>query len=88
MRGNQPLGLLAKRETREARIEAHRSFDYLWKDNGATRGQAYAWLAKQLGLSKSRCHIGEFDEEQCRRVVEVCREWQRQRRRAIADRMG
>jgi len=82
------LGLLAKRDIRQARITAHKWFDTLWKENEVTRGQAYAWLAKQLGLSKSRCHIGEFDEDQCRLVVKVCREWQIQRRRAIADRMA
>lgn len=88
MRGKQPLGQLAKRDLRRARIDAHRWFDAVWNQTEVTRGQAYAWLAKQLGISRKQCHIGEFDEEQCRRVVEVCREWQIQRRQAIVDEMG
>lgn len=82
------MGKLAKRELRQARIDAHRWFDAIWKQTELTRGQAYAWLAKQLGLSKQRCHIGNFDEEQCRRVVTACREWESQRRRAVVDKMG
>ncbi len=82
------MGKLAKRELREARTDAHRWFDAIWKQGEMTRAQAYAWLAKQLGLPCNRCHIGEFDIEQCRQVVAVCREWQIQRRRAVVDEMG
>lgn len=81
------MGKLAKRELRQARMDAHRSFDAIWKKTELTRGQAYAWLARQLGLSKQRCDIGNFDEEQCRHVVEACLEWRTQRRRAVVDEM-
>lgn len=36
------------------------------------RNRAYAWLSEQLGMSKEDCHIANFDEEQCAKVVEVC----------------
>lgn len=33
------------------------------------RSRAYAWLAHFMGLSQQDCHIGMFDDEQCRRCV-------------------
>ena len=30
------------------------------------RGQAYGWLAEQLGIDKSDCHIGMFDVQNLR----------------------
>lgn len=37
-----------------------------------TRGQAYEWLAKKMGLSKAQCFIGGFTEAQCKAAVEIC----------------
>ena len=36
------------------------------------RGAGYKWLAQQLGIDKKDCHIGMFDVETCKRVVEMC----------------
>lgn len=36
-----------------------------------TRGEAYAALAKHMGLEIERCHFGWFDVEQC----EIARLW-------------
>lgn len=74
--GIVPMGRLANKELRDAKMAAHAAFDPLWKSNGATnrakgRKDAYAWLAAQMGIGRKRCHIGEFDVEQCRRVVEI-----------------
>lgn len=33
------------------------------------RPEAYAWLASQLGISQSGCHIGLFDVNQCKKVI-------------------
>lgn len=38
---------------------------------GIMRTRAYHWLAEQMGLALGDCHIGMFDEAQCRRVVEI-----------------
>lgn len=67
--GCRPLGLPADLETRRARVETHRMFDRLWfrkrhRDKDA-RTRAYQWLAEQMGLSRSECHIGKFDLDQC-----------------------
>lgn len=67
----EPLGIPASKETKKARIEAHGAFDALWKGDGAPmrRGQAYRWLAEQMGLEE--VHIGALDMEQCAEVVEL-----------------
>lgn len=70
--GSRPLGRLANAELRAAKSRAHAAFDPMWKDGGMPRGKAYAWLARQLGIPKEQCHIGEFDVDTCRRVVELC----------------
>lgn len=78
---NRPLGRLANAELREWKKKAHAAFDPLWKgkmrrDNcskGKARKAGYTWLAKQLGIPFDECHIGMFDVDMCKRVVEVCR---------------
>lgn len=75
-----PLGKPAGPETRSARSQAHAVFDALWKRKaergdcgfGKARGKAYRWLAEQLGIDPTDCHISWFDAATCRRVVEVC----------------
>jgi len=76
-----PLGRLANAKLRRLKIEAHKEFDPLWSakmrrtkcSKSEARSAAYAWLAKQLGISGPECHIGLFDESQCERVIEICR---------------
>lgn len=75
-----PLGRLANAELRKAKQAAHAAFDPLWKrkmakenvGKGFARNAGYAWLAEQLGIHKSECHIGMFDVAMCARVVAVC----------------
>lgn len=88
-----PLGRLANAELRKAKIEAHAAFDPLWKRKfrkrvkergpeyrkGWARGSGYKWLAGQLGIDRKDCHIGMFDVETCKRVVEVCRPYLQRR---------
>lgn len=74
-----PLGRLANAELRAAKQAAHAAFDPLWKakarieniPKGQARGAGYAWLAAQLGIDRAKCHIGEFDVETCKRVLDV-----------------
>lgn len=75
-----PLGRLANAELRAAKQRAHAAFDPLWKakmrrdsvSKGNARAAGYKWLAEQLGVKASQCHIGMFDVETCERVVEAC----------------
>ncbi len=77
---NSPLGTLANHELRRWRSLAHTVFDPLWQDklerDGIGKRQArlwaYQWLANELGISTDDCHIGMFDIDMCKRVVNIC----------------
>lgn len=77
---NKALGRLANKDLRVWKMRAHAAFDPLWKYKRAqkrsgwkkARGTGYKWLAKQLGIEFDECHIGYFDIEKCKRVVEIC----------------
>lgn len=59
--------------TRQMRIEAHSWFDALWQSGIFSRQRAYKKLAKYLGLSPRKTHIGCFSKEQCERTIDFCR---------------
>jgi hypothetical protein len=54
-----------------ARQAAHRAFDPLWLSGRMSHSDAYAELARRLGLPKEKTHMLLFDAEMCRRVVAV-----------------
>lgn len=74
----KPLGTLANANLRKMRNACHRVFDNFWlgfKYGGRrklARTRAYGVLAEQLGIPVSDCHIGQFDEETCTKVLEIC----------------
>lgn len=70
----EPLGRLADAALRKAKQSAHAAFDPLWQSKKMRRSAAYKWLAEQLGLTQDQTHIGLFDQAQCMRVIEVCKE--------------
>lgn len=70
---NAPLGRLANAELKKLKMAAHAAFDPLWKNKIMKRKEAYSFLAEKLGIEFKDCHIGMFDEETCRKVVEVCK---------------
>jgi hypothetical protein len=75
------LGRLANKELRDLKMKAHKAFDPLWFEyGGMSRTVAYSWLSKELGIDCSFCHIGMFDEDTCRKVIEVCEAWQAKRK--------
>jgi zinc-finger-containing domain len=59
-------------ELARARVAAHAAFDPLWKSGTMSRRSAYDWLAIQLHLPVSACHMVLFDVAMCQRVVAVC----------------
>ena len=69
-----PLGKIADRETRIARIKAHEAFDKMWLKMCWSRSYAYEWLAKQMGLTQEECHIAMLTKDQCDRVIELAEE--------------
>ncbi len=70
-----PLGTLATAAMRRARREAHLAFDAVWKMSGMRRPEAYAELARRLGIPVEQCHVAEFDEVRCAQVIAICADW-------------
>lgn len=76
-----PLGRPADKATRQARKQAHDLFDFLWqrklqKDQCSkreARDAGYAWLAQQLGIPQSQCHMGQMDRDTANKVVALCK---------------
>lgn len=71
----EPLGTLADKGLRELRKTAKNAFinekmDGDWK-NKKLKGKAYAWLRKELNLSRDEAHFGMFDKDRCRKVIEI-----------------
>lgn len=78
---DQALGTTARKTLRNLRIECHEVYDPLIdaKVNqlGVKRKQAQAdgrkWLSEYLGIAIEECHIGYFNEETCKTVIDKCR---------------
>ena len=72
---NKPLGRLANAELRRWKTEAHDAFDPLWQYGRfkGKRNDAYKWLSKQMGIPYEKTHIGMFDVDDCKRVIQICR---------------
>jgi len=66
------MGRIANHATRQLKMAAHAAFDPIWKSGRMSRTKAYAWLRQQTGLSERDCHIGWMDDEQLRRIPEIC----------------
>lgn len=66
-----PLGRLANKELRMWKMKAHAVFDPLWRSGKMTRDAAYSMLRNVMGMTESQAHIGKFDVEDCKRLVEV-----------------
>lgn len=81
----KPLGRLADKELRVAKTAAHLLFDVLWREKSKqfkipekeARTKAYAWLASQLKINKTDCHIGHFDVAACKKVAAICEPYAR-----------
>lgn len=69
----RPLGRLANPVLRSAKRRAHAAFDPLWKNRHLSRTSAYRLLSELMNLKPADTHIGMFNEEQCQKVVEICR---------------
>jgi hypothetical protein len=79
----KPLGRLADRDLRAAKMKAHSALDPHWRRKvdlcgwrkSGARKWAYRKLAKEMGISEDECHVGMFDVEQCARVIAICSKW-------------
>lgn len=83
-KSSKPLGTLANAELRKLRSETHKAFDPFWEAlvaGGCVRGKArhdtYRKLAAVMGIATKQCHVAQFNETLCQRVLEVCAGWKR-----------
>jgi len=67
----EPLGIPADEATKALRIAAHEVFDRLWKKGPMTRIKAYSWMQEVLGLSREEAHIGRFNGDTCKRLIQA-----------------
>jgi len=67
----EPLGTMADSELRAKRVKAHKAFDATWRYGAMTRGTAYRYLAKRLGIGSTQCHIGMFNISQCEQTINI-----------------
>jgi hypothetical protein len=71
----QPLGVPVDKETRKIRIAAHAALELTWEPGPSqvfgSRGQAYEWVQKALGLTADEAHIAKFDAAMCKRLIEA-----------------
>lgn len=67
-----PLGRLADKKLRKWKILAHRALSRYWQNGKNERSYVYKRLAKALGIDETDCHIGMFDLETCKRVMDLC----------------
>lgn len=70
---DKPFGRLANAELRKWKQAAHAQFDPIWQSNGMKRKDAYRWLSEQMQIPFENTHIGMFDIEQCRQVIQIIR---------------
>lgn len=63
----QPLGTMANKELRNARMKAHAVIDPLWRSGKMKRGQLYAKLNRHFG---KHVHIGESDLKLCDEIIQ------------------
>ena len=74
LNGTEPLGTMANENLRTLRVKLHKRFDSLWLSGEMNRTEAYRLMAQVLGVSIDKCHIGMFDEETCRKALEIFNE--------------
>ena len=70
---DMPKGTLANAELRYWRRLAHAAFDPLWQSGAfyRRRNAAYSWLSEKMALSKEETHIGRFDIEACKKLINI-----------------
>lgn len=79
-----PLGKLANTVLRLKRQETHAVFDAFWTEQGWTRTQAYAWLARSMRLDADDAHIACFEMDECEQVIELCRNYKHNEKKEAA----
>lgn len=69
----KPVGRFANAKLRDAKRKAREAFDPLWRNSikASGRGDAFRWLADELGINVKDCSFDQFDVDTCLRVVDI-----------------
>lgn len=68
--GTLPMGSLANKDLRLARIETHRLFDAMWQPPACmTRVEAYGWMARLLNIPHEAAHVASLSYDECVKVM-------------------
>jgi hypothetical protein len=75
----QSLGVVANKELRQWKMQAHKFFDALWQHKMKSgikkheaRKMAYQWVSEKLDIPPSYTHIGMFDIKTCKALIALC----------------
>ncbi len=80
---NYPLGRMANKNLRYWKKRAHFYFDPIWQKKldknplekkNTIRNETYKWLSEKMNIPIEECHIGFFNVEQCKQVINHCRQ--------------
>lgn len=71
----KPLGVMASKETRKLRMKCHSKFDEFWRYNFVSRDDGYLWLQRQMKKNEDEAHIGMFNEEDCKKLLELLKSY-------------
>lgn len=69
------LGRLANLELRNWKRRVHKIFDQIWKNGFMSRGAAYLWLSEKMKRSPDFTHIGMFNINQCKQVIDISQKY-------------
>ena len=68
----KPLGtILADRELKDLRMEAHEMFDYVWKQGFEKRNFLYRELAILMDIDIEECHFAMMSKPRIRNAIEI-----------------
>ena len=68
---DKALGRVADSALRELKHKAHDVFDRIWKEKYLSRTEAYEILSIAFDLPSEQTHIGMFDEDLCRKTIDL-----------------
>lgn len=72
-RFRKAMGRLANARLRQLKMETHTWFDQLWRRRIYTRTGAYNVISEKLNIPKKYCHIGMFNSDTCKQVIDICK---------------
>ena len=58
----RPLGIIANKELRQARIQIHKIIDPIWQKERMKRGEVYALISSELGYQFHTAELRNLEE--------------------------